>query len=182
MIKGLFWSIRFLALKDLPPTTLSNSMAKISFRPLHALILACFTALPGCIMEDQQGYASYPRAVRGQAMQVYEVQILQVRPVVLRGESSIVGVGAGAVTGGVLGSFVGHGKANTLATVGGAIAGGFAGDAIERQATTKRGIEITVRTHSGQTWAVVQNNHGENFYPGEWVRMLVNGDTRTITR
>ncbi len=157
-------------------------MYKTIVRYTHAVALAGLVSLPGCVMEEQQGYASYPRAVRGQAMQVYEVQILQVRPVVLRGESSIVGVGAGAVTGGVLGSFVGKGKANTLATVGGAIAGGFAGDAIERQATTKRGLEITVRTQSGQTWSVVQNNHGENFYPGEWVRMLVNGDTRTITR
>ena len=115
-------------------------------------------------------------------MRVYEVQVVQVRPVVLRGESSLAGVAAGGVTGGVLGSFVGSGKAKTLATVGGAIAGAFAGDAIERQATTKSGVEITVRTPSGQTWCVVQANHGENFYSGEWVRMLVNGDTRTITR
>jgi outer membrane lipoprotein SlyB len=105
-----------------------------------------------------------------------------VRRVALRGQSSVVGVGTGAIAGGVLGSFVGQGKANTLATVGGAIAGGFAGDAIERQSTSSMGLEISVRTRSGQEWVVVQKDHGENFYPGEWVRMLVSDDSRTISR
>ena len=133
-------------------------------------------------MEDQGGMASYPSAMRGQAMRVYQVQVLSVRRVALRGQSSIVGVGTGAVAGGVLGSFVGHGKANTLATVGGAIAGGFAGDAVERRATSSTGLEITVRTNSGQQWVVIQKDHGEGFYPGEWVKMLVGDDTRTISR
>lgn len=115
-------------------------------------------------------------------MQVYEVQIVGVQRVALRGESSIVGVGTGAVAGGLLGSLAGTGKAKTLATVGGAIAGGFAGNAIERKATSGTGLEIMVRTRSGQTWSIVQTDHGENFYRGEWVRMLVNGDRRTITR
>jgi outer membrane lipoprotein SlyB len=137
--------------------------------------------LSGCIIEDPS-VPSYPRAMRGQAMQVYEVQVLSVQRVAIRGDSSIVGVGTGAVAGGLLGSLAGTGKAKTLATVGGAIAGGFAGDAIERKATSATGVEIMVRTRSGQTWSVVQNDHGENFYRGEWVRMLVGGDKRTITR
>ncbi len=132
-------------------------------------------------MEDPS-VPSYPQAMRGQAMQVYEVQIVGVQRVALRGESSIVGVGTGAVAGGLLGSLAGTGKAKTLATVGGAIAGGFAGNAIERKATSGTGLEIMVRTRSGQTWSIVQTDHGENFYRGEWVRMLVNGDKRTITR
>ena len=146
-----------------------------------ALVLATALCLTGCVTEDPS-MPSYPSAMRGQAMQVFQVQILSVQRVALRGESSIVGVGTGAVAGGVLGSFIGHGKAKTLATVGGAIAGGFAGDAVERKATSGTGLDIMVRTPSGQTWSVVQNDHGENFYNGEWVRMLVNGDKRTITR
>jgi outer membrane lipoprotein SlyB len=157
-------------------------MARTVISPLYAALLAASLVTSGCVVEEQHGYASYPRSAQGQARRVYEVQIVQVRPVVLRGESSLAGVAAGGVTGGVLGSFVGSGKAQTLATVGGAIAGAFAGDAIERQATTKRGIEITVRTRSGQTWCVVQTDHGENFHSGEWVRMLVHGEVRTVTR
>jgi outer membrane lipoprotein SlyB len=146
-----------------------------------ALVLGVAICLSGCVVEDP-GMPSYPSAMRGQAMQVFQVQIISVQRVALRGESSVVGVGTGAIAGGVLGSMVGHGKAKTLATVGGAIAGGFAGDAVERKATSGTGLEIMVRTQSGQTWSVVQSDHGENFQRGEWVRMLVNGDKRTITR
>lgn len=154
-----------------------NNLFKFS----SALVLTSALCLSGCVTEDPS-LPSYPSASRGQAMQVYEVQIVSVRRVALRGESSAIGVGTGAIAGGVLGHMVGSGKANTLATVGGAIAGGFAGDAIERKATSGTGLEIMVRTRSGQTWSVVQNDHGENFYPGEWVRMLVGPDKRTITR
>lgn len=151
------------------------------FNIYAALLTSGALFLSGCATEDPS-MPSYPSAMRGQAMQVFNVQIISVQRVALRGESSVVGVGTGAIAGGVLGSLVGHGKAKTLATVGGAIAGGFAGDAVERKATSGTGLEIMVRTRSGQTWSVVQNDHGENFYNGEWVRMLVNGDKRTITR
>jgi len=115
-------------------------------------------------------------------MQVFEVEIISVRPVKLQGESSIVGVGAGALGGGIAGSMIGSGKASALAAVGGALVGGLAGDAIERKATTTRGLEIMVRTLSGQTWNIVQKDHGENFQLGERVRMLIDGDKRIITR
>jgi len=156
---------------------MKNNVFKIS----SALILGASLSLTSCVTEDPS-MPSYPSAMRGQAMQVFQVQIVSVRRVALRGESSIVGVGTGAIAGGVLGSMVGQGKAKTLATVGGAIAGGFAGDAVERSATSGTGLEIMVRTPSGQTWNIIQKDHGENFFNGEWVRMLVNGDKRTITR
>lgn len=115
-------------------------------------------------------------------MQVFEVVIVSVQPVALRGESSVVGVGAGALAGGIAGSMIGQGRASALTAVGGALAGGLAGDAIERKATSSRGVEIMVRTLSGQTWSIVQKDHGERFQPGEHVRMLVGPQGRTITR
>ena len=147
------------------------------------LAVAAGTALflPGCVTEDQ-GLASYPASARGRAMQVFEVEIVSVRRVALRGESSIVGVGAGALTGGIAGSMIGHGKTSALTAVGGALVGGLAGDAIERKATSSTGIEIMVRTLSGQTWSIVQKDHGENFQSGERVRMLIDGDQRIISR
>jgi hypothetical protein len=39
-----------------------------------------------------------------------------------------------------------------------------------------------VRTRSGQQWAVVQADHGENFMIGEEVRMMVGDDKRIIAR
>jgi outer membrane lipoprotein SlyB len=137
--------------------------------------------LSSCVTESSD-LPSYPASSRGQAMQVFEVVVLSARPVALRGESSVVGVGAGALAGGIAGSMIGQGRASALTAVGGALAGGLAGDAIERSATSSRGVEIMVRTLSGQTWSLVQKDHGENFQPGEHVRMLVGPQGRTITR
>ena len=115
-------------------------------------------------------------------MQVFEVVIVSANPVTLRGVAWGGGVGAGALAGGIAGSMIGQGRASALTAVGGALAGGLAGDAIERNVTSGRGVEIMVRTMSGQTWSVVQKDHGERFQPGEHVRMLVGPQGRTISR
>ncbi|MEY2599118.1 MAG: hypothetical protein RLZZ142_1377, partial [Verrucomicrobiota bacterium] len=75
------------------------------------------------------------------------------------------------------------GKASMLSAVGGAVAGGLLGNEVGKGATSARGVEIMVRTASGQTWSVVQEDRGERFMIGERVRMLISGDgTRRITR
>ncbi len=175
---------------NLTPSTLeapAKVLKSFGFGSLRALLLPTMVAagavlfLPSCVTEEP-GLASYPTSARGRAMQVFEVEIVSVRRVALRGESSIVGVGAGALTGGIAGSMIGHGKTSALTAVGGALVGGLAGDAIERKATSTTGIEIMVRTRSGQTWSIVQKDHGENFQRGEIVRMLIDGDQRIISR
>ena len=140
-------------------------------------LLVCFS---GC--ETYPDGASYPRSMRGQAMQVHRVRIISVRRVVLRGESSVVGVGAGAVAGGIAGSMIGHGKGSALAAVGGALAGGLIGDAAERKITTRNGLEITVQMNSGREYVVIQADHGEGFRPGEWVRLMTDGEKNIISR
>jgi outer membrane lipoprotein SlyB len=137
--------------------------------------------MPSCV-QDEYGPSSYSASVRGRGMQVYEAEIIGVRPVKIRGDGSGVGAIGGAVAGGVAGSMIGKGKASTLAAVGGALAGGLLGNEMEKGIGNRRGLEITVRTRSGQQWAVVQNDHGEGFMIGEWVRMMVDGDTRIISR
>jgi outer membrane lipoprotein SlyB len=157
-------------------------MPKPTLPSLSLIALSCVSlCIPGCVTESSD-LPSYPASSRGQAMQVFEVVVVSVRPVVLRGESSVVGVGAGALAGGIAGSMIGQGRASALTAVGGALAGGLAGDAIERKATSGRGVEIMVHTLSGQTWSVVQKDHGEGFQPGEHVRMLVGPAGRVITR
>lgn len=145
------------------------------------LLSSVSLCLTSCVTESSD-MPSYPVSSRGQASQVFEVVIVSVQPVQLRGESSVVGVGAGALAGGIAGSMIGQGRASALTAVGGALAGGLAGDAIERKATSARGVEIMVRTFSGQTWSVVQKDHGERFQLGEHVRMLVGPQGRIITR
>jgi outer membrane lipoprotein SlyB len=162
-----------------PFTVTTFKLKRALFPLLFASVVMVF--LPGCATEEA-GLSSYPASARGQAMQVFEVEIVSARRVALRGESSIVGVGAGALGGGIAGSMIGHGRTSALTAVGGALIGGLAGDAVERKVTSSTGVEIMVRTRSGQTWSIVQKDHGENFQRGEWVRMLINGDSRIITR
>lgn len=145
------------------------------------LVLGLSLLMPACV-QDEYGPASYSSSMRGRGMEVYEVQVVSVRPVKIRGEGSGVGAVGGAVAGGVAGSMVGKGRASALAAVGGALAGGLLGNEAEKGMGNRRGVEILVRTRSGQQWAVVQNDHGEGFMIGEWVRMMVDGDRRIISR
>lgn len=147
---------------------------------LVTVLCSALMLLSGC--ESYPDGASYPRSMRGQAMQVHRVQIISVRHVVLRGDSSVVGVGAGAIAGGIAGSMIGHGKASALSAVGGALAGGLIGNVAERKITTKNGVEIVVRMNSGREYMVVQADHGEGFRPGEWVRLMTDGDRNIVSR
>jgi outer membrane lipoprotein SlyB len=94
----------------------------------------------------------------------------------------MVGVGAGALAGGIAGSFIGKGRSQALGAVGGALAGGLLGDAAERGMTQRRGVEITVRTQYGEEYAIIQTDRGEHFHPGEWVRLLVDHQRRIVQR
>lgn len=143
--------------------------------------LALMTGVSGCVM-DHGGLDTYSTSMRGQALQVHRVQVVSVRYVALQGESSVVGVGAGAIAGGIAGSFIGKGRSQALGAVGGALAGGLLGDAAERGMTRRRGVEITVRTQSGEEYAVIQSDRGEHFQPGEWVRLLVDHQRRIVQR
>lgn len=144
-------------------------------------LLAAVMGLSGCVM-DQGGMDSYSTSMRGQALQVHRVQVVSVRYVALRGESSVVGVGAGAIAGGIAGSFIGKGRSQALGAVGGALAGGMLGDAAERGMTKTRGVEITVRTQTGEEYAVIQKDRGEHFQPGEWVRLMVDHQRKIVQR
>ena len=157
-------------------------MQKYSSSSLPLLLLSFASlGLPGCVTESSN-LPSYPISSRGQAMQVFDVVIVSVRSVALRGESSAVGVGAGALAGGIAGSMLGQGRSSALTAVGGALVGGLAGDAVERRVTSARGVEVTVRTESGQRWTWVQKDHGERFQPGEHVRMMVGPEGRSVSR
>jgi outer membrane lipoprotein SlyB len=146
------------------------------------LVLGCVSVcLSGCETVSSD-LPSYPSSARGQAMQVFEVEVVSVRPVALRGEATGIGALSGGLAGGIAGSMIGQGSASALTAVGGALVGGLAGNEIEKSAGKARGVQITVRTYSGQTWSVLQEDNGEFFQPGEHVQMLVGPDRRIITR
>ena len=62
------------------------------------------------------------------------------------------------------------------------MAGGLAGAAIEEGVTRRQGVEVTVRLDNGSYLAVVQEDEGEQFQPGEQVRLLRDGGSTRVGR
>ena len=115
-------------------------------------------------------------------MTVQYATVDAVRLVRIEGTKTPVGSVAGAAVGGIAGSGVGGGRGQGIATVIGAVAGGVAGAAIEEGVTRRQGVEVTVRLESGQLLAVVQEDQGEGFRPGDRVRVLRDGATTRVAR
>lgn len=139
-------------------------------RPLILAVLTTAALLAQGCASSLSGSAYERREARS----VQEIQygtVTDVRLVRIEGTKSLLGAGTGAVVGGVLGSMVGGGKGRTLATVGGAVAGGLAGAAVEEGVTTQNGYEITVRLDNGRVLAVTQAAD-EHFHVGDRVRLI----------
>jgi outer membrane lipoprotein SlyB len=93
--------------------------------------------------------------------------ITDVRYVTIRDDGS--GTFLGTVVGSVLGSMIGHGKGKTLATLGGGLAGAYAGNRLDRA----NGEELFIHLNDGRDIATVVK--GVVFRPGEKVRVVFNG-------
>jgi outer membrane lipoprotein SlyB len=115
-------------------------------------------------------------------MEVEMGTVESVRPVRLEGTKTPIGTIAGGAVGGIAGSSIGGGSGRNIAMVLGAVAGGLAGSAIEEGATRSNGVEVTVQLDSGRLIAVVQEDQGENFAPGQRVRLVKDGRTTRVTR
>lgn len=128
------------------------------------------------------GGDTYARAEARRAMDVQYGTVDAVRYVQIEGTKTPIGPAAGAAVGGIAGSGIGGGSGRYISTVLGAVVGGVAGAAVEEGVTRRRGIEVTVRMPTGQVIAVVQEDGGEGFRPGERVRVLRDGATTRVTR
>lgn len=71
--------------------------------------------------------------------------------------ASGLGAAAGAVLGGVLGHQVGGGNGKTLATIAGAVGGGLAGNAVEKNSKTSTAYEVIVLMDNGTRQRFVMN-------------------------
>lgn len=144
---------------------------------LSALALAGL-ALAGCT--NSQSGSAYRRSEARSEMSVRMGVVESVRQVTLDGTQSGVGAIAGAAVGGIAGSNLGKGRGSTVGAIVGAVAGGVAGHAIEGSATTKAGLEITVRLENGSLIAITQEAD-EAFHPGERIRILSDGRTSRVS-
>ena len=73
-----------------------------------------------------------------------------VTPIQQQPPASGLGAAAGALLGGVLGHQVGAGNGKTLATIAGAVGGGLAGNAVEKNRTTSTQYDVIVRMEDGR--------------------------------
>jgi len=139
---------------------------------LAALIAGCASSNSGDVYSRSE-----TRRVQTVKMGVVE----GIRLVKIEGTKSPIGTGAGAVVGGVAGSSMGQGKGSMIGAVIGAVAGGLAGSALEEGVTRKDGVEITVKLDTGTMLAIVQEDSGEKFSPGERVRVLESGSETRVS-
>ena len=78
----------------------------------------------------------------------------------IQSEAAPSGLGAvaGGVVGGLLGNQVGGGNGRTLATVAGAVGGGFAGHEIEKRTRSSTTYQVRVRMENGRVRTFPYNN------------------------
>lgn len=144
----------------------SALLSTIAVLLLLPLLTGCGTSQSGQVYTSGQAQKS---------LSVYYGTIIELRQVTIQDKTSGAGAVIGGVAGGVLGSTIGSGRGRTLASVGGALAGMAAGNAVEKKSGTKPAIEFTIELDNGRMMAVVQED-GAYYRVGDRVRLLQGGD------
>lgn len=142
------------------------------------ITLLVVLSLAGCASSNSGSV--YSRDETRQMQTVKQGVVESVRQVKIEGTDSKVGTVAGGVVGGVAGTSMGKGKGEIITGVLGAVAGALAGSAAEEVLTRKDGVEITVKMNDGSLVAIVQEA-GEEFHPGEKVRLLQSGGVTRVS-
>jgi len=95
----------------------------------------------------------------------YQVGIVEhIKPVVIKDNGT--GTFLGAISGAVLGSLVGKGKGNTLATLAGGLGGMYAGNELGKANAQELSVALDNGSH------VVVLSKGNMFHTGERVRIV----------
>ena len=123
----------------------------------YALLLALpLTAagIAGCASDLDSNY--YSTGSVGQVSQAQGCTVVSVRPIKVSTQNG-AGTAIGGIAGGIAGSQIGGGNtAHLLGAVGGAILGGFAGNAAQEGLTSQQGYEYIVRLDNGNTVSTTQ--------------------------
>ena len=123
----------------------------------YALLLALpLTAagIAGCASDIDSNY--YSTGSVGQVSQAQGCTVVSVRPIKVSTQNG-AGTAIGGIAGGIAGSQIGGGNtAHLLGAVGGAILGGFAGNAAQEGLTSQQGYEYIVRLDNGSTVSTTQ--------------------------
>ncbi|SEI47681.1 MULTISPECIES: glycine zipper 2TM domain-containing protein [unclassified Achromobacter] len=119
-------------------------------------IIGLAAVLAGCANPTASSRVyTFDQAQRAQTVTLGYV--IGVRPVTIQAsQTSGMGVIAGGALGAVTGSAIGGGSGRRITTVGGAVGGAMAGNAIENASTRRQGLEITIRLDSGDVRVITQ--------------------------
>ncbi len=119
-------------------------------------IIGLAAVLTGCANPTASSRVyTFDQAQRAQTVTLGYV--IGVRPVTIQAsQTSGMGVIAGGALGAVTGSAIGGGSGRRITTVGGAVGGAMAGNAIENASTRRQGLEITIRLDSGDVRVITQ--------------------------
>jgi outer membrane lipoprotein SlyB len=139
---------------------------------------ATSSASPAPMSKPPAHHASHPAASYNAPVAQAPVchscgHIVSITPVQQTAKPSGLGIAGGAVLGGILGNQVGAGNGRTLATVAGAVGGGYAGNEVEKRMHTTTTYHVHVRMEDGTTRTFTEASQGE-WQVGERVR-VVNG-------
>jgi outer membrane lipoprotein SlyB len=132
---------------------------------LAAVMLLVVLGVSGC--GPQPTY----QVVQAPAARVGTVE--SVREIVEQAQPSGAGLVLGALAGGGLGSLIGSGSGRTVATVVGAVGGGYVGNQVEKSKTNVV-YQIGVRYEDG-TWATVRQASPTGLKVGDRVRVTDTG-------
>lgn len=105
-----------------------------------------------------------------QSASPYAGHVTSITPITTQGKETGLGMIGGAVVGGLLGNQVGRGNGRTLATVGGALAGGYGGHVAENYYSRDTQYRVNVRMDNGTTRSFTYKA-APGFQPGERVHI-----------
>lgn len=153
-------------------------MTRLSYLSLP--LLASAALISACTPQPTPNSYSRTETMRPQSVELGTLQ--SIRPVNIRPGETRLGMGTGAILGGIAGSQIGGGTAaNVAGGVAGAVAGGALGSALQGSQNTA-GLELTVELDSGRTIAIVQPGGPNDFRIGDRVRVIGNGENTRVTR
>ena len=145
-----------------------------------AVLALAAAVLPGCATTGE----TMRPGEQVQREQIVRMGVVEnLREVQIENTRGSTGAGAtiGAVAGGIAGSYVGQGRGSIVSSVLGAVFGGIAGNAVEQQGGRQAGLEIAIKLDDGRAISIVQAA-GEQFRPGDRVRVISDGITARVTR
>ena len=140
----------------------------------RVIAVCCVALLAACASHTGP---VYKESEAGTAWRAEEGVVASVREVTIEGEATSLGTVGGAAIGYALGRAVGDGSGSRIAGAVGGVAGAVAGRAVESEAKTRPGLEITVDLDRGETLVVVQPADAA-FSPGQRVRVLLGSRNR----